>query len=107
MVTTRLSGTLVRVTDRLPPADPAAPVLLYLHGNGGNLANRIGRLDAYRALGWGAQQDGYDTVEWLATQPWSTGKIGTMGSSQAGFAQMWCAGWLPSGACIQVSRLRR
>ena len=45
----------------------------------------------YRALGWGALQDGYDTVEWLAAQPWSTGKIGTVGSSQAGFAQNFLA----------------
>ncbi|HEX5499980.1 MAG TPA: CocE/NonD family hydrolase, partial [Thermomicrobiales bacterium] len=45
----------------------------------------------YRALGWGALQDGYDTVEWLAGQPWSTGKIGTFGSSQAGFAQNFLA----------------
>ena len=45
----------------------------------------------YRALGWGEQQDGYDTVEWLAKQPWSTGKIGTFGSSQAGFAQNFLA----------------
>jgi predicted acyl esterase len=41
----------------------------------------------YRALGWGELQDGYDLVEWLAKQSWSTGKIGTFGSSQAGFAQ--------------------
>src|SRR5262249_47357094 len=45
----------------------------------------------YRALGWGDQRDGFDTVEWLATQPWSTGKIGTMGGSQAGFAQNFLA----------------
>ncbi|MFO0875899.1 MAG: CocE/NonD family hydrolase [Gemmataceae bacterium] len=45
----------------------------------------------YRALGWGEKQDGYDTVEWLAKQPWSTGKIGTFGSSQAGFAQNFLA----------------
>jgi predicted acyl esterase len=45
----------------------------------------------YRALGWGKLQDGYDTVEWLAGQPWSTGKIGTFGSSQAGFAQNFLA----------------
>ena len=24
----------------------------------------------YRALGWGELQDGYDTCEWLAAQPW-------------------------------------
>ena len=45
----------------------------------------------YRALGWGKLKDGYDLVEWLATQPWSTGKIGTFGSSQAGFAQNFLA----------------
>ncbi len=45
----------------------------------------------YRALGWGELKDGYDSVEWLAKQPWSTGKIGTMGSSQAGFAQNFLA----------------
>jgi predicted acyl esterase len=45
----------------------------------------------YRALGWGQLQDGYDTVEWLAKQKWSTGKIGTFGSSQAGFAQNFLA----------------
>ncbi len=33
----------------------------------------------YRALSWGEQQDGYDTVMWLAKQPWSNGKIGTFG----------------------------
>jgi predicted acyl esterase len=45
----------------------------------------------YRALGWGELQDGYDIVEWLAKQSWSTGKIGTFGSSQAGFAQNFLA----------------
>jgi predicted acyl esterase len=45
----------------------------------------------YRALGWGELQDGYDSIEWLAKQSWSTGKIGTFGSSQAGFAQNFLA----------------
>ena len=45
----------------------------------------------YRALGWGEKKDGYDTVEWLAAQPWCTGKVGTMGVSQAGFAQNFLA----------------
>jgi len=31
--------------------------------------------------------DGYDTVEWLGTQSWSTGKVGTMGDSYAGSDQ--------------------
>lgn len=45
----------------------------------------------YRALGWGELKDGYDLVEWLARQPWSTGKIGTFGGSQAGYAQNFLA----------------
>ena len=32
--------------------------------------------------------DGYDTIAWLAIQPWSTGKVGTMGLSYAAHTQM-------------------
>jgi len=35
--------------------------------------------------------DGYDTVDWLAKQPWSTGRIGTYGCSDLGDAQVWMA----------------
>lgn len=45
----------------------------------------------YRALQWGKLQDGFDTCEWLATQPFSTGKVGTFGSSQGGYAQNYLA----------------
>jgi putative CocE/NonD family hydrolase len=31
--------------------------------------------------------DGYDTVEWLAAQPWANGKVGTMGGSYCGSDQ--------------------
>ena len=31
--------------------------------------------------------DGFDTVEWLGTQKWSDGKVGTMGDSYAGSDQ--------------------
>ncbi len=37
--------------------------------------------------GWGEHQDGYDTVEWIARQKWSNGKIGTFGSSAGGIVQ--------------------
>jgi uncharacterized protein len=36
-------------------------------------------------------QDGYDTVEWLAHQPWSTGVIGMFGASYVGATQMLAA----------------
>lgn len=50
-----------------------------------------GTFVGYRALGWGELKDGFDSVEWLATQPWSNGKIGTYGASQAGYAQNFLA----------------
>jgi putative CocE/NonD family hydrolase len=34
-----------------------------------------------------AQYDGYDTIEWLAQQPWCNGKVGMMGFSHLGAAQ--------------------
>jgi uncharacterized protein len=55
----------------------------------------------YRALGWGEQKDGYDTVAWLAKQPWSTGKIGTWGGSQAGYAQNFLAVTQPPNLVAQ------
>ena len=31
--------------------------------------------------------DGYDTIEWIAAQPWSNGKVGMVGSSHGGIVQ--------------------
>ncbi|HSJ02092.1 MAG TPA: CocE/NonD family hydrolase, partial [Verrucomicrobium sp.] len=45
----------------------------------------------YRAMQWGDLKDGYDVCEWLAAQPWCTGKVGTFGSSQGGYAQNYLA----------------
>ncbi len=50
-----------------------------------------GKYVGYRALQWGELRDGYDMCEWLAVQPWSTGKIGTFGGSQGGYAQNYLA----------------
>ena len=36
-------------------------------------------------------QDGYDTIEWAAAQPWSNGKVGMFGSSYVGATQMLAA----------------
>ena len=32
-------------------------------------------------------EDGYDSVEWAAALPWSTGKVGTIGGSYVGWTQ--------------------
>jgi putative CocE/NonD family hydrolase len=33
-------------------------------------------------------EDGYDTIEWIAEQPWSNGRTGMVGSSYAGITQI-------------------
>ncbi len=38
--------------------------------------------------------DGFDTIEWLAKQPWCNGKIGMMGGSYLGFVQ-----WMAAREC--------
>jgi predicted acyl esterase len=49
----------------------------------------------YFSDGWGMKQDGYDTVEWIASRPWSNGKIGTWGASALGMTQYLLAGAAP------------
>src|SRR5512140_824978 len=39
--------------------------------------------------------DGYDLVEWIARQPWSSGKVGMMGASYGGWTQWWTASTAP------------
>jgi putative CocE/NonD family hydrolase len=41
---------------------------------------------------WGKLSDGYDTLEWIAAQPWCNGKIGTWGGSALGITQLGEAG---------------
>ncbi len=60
-----------------------------------------GRWVGYRALQWGEKRDGYDVCEWLAAQPWSTGKVGTFGSSQGGYAQNYLAVTRPPSLACQ------
>ena len=40
-------------------------------------------------------EDGYDTIEWLAQQPWSTGQVGTVGTSYMGWTQSAAATQMP------------
>jgi len=45
-----------------------------------------GRFSPFRQEG----PDGYDAVEWCAAQPWSSGRVGTIGGSYDGYVQ-WAA----------------
>jgi hypothetical protein len=60
-----------------------------------------GVFQGYRALGLGELKDGYDSVEWLARQPWSNGKIGSWGGSQGGYSQNFLAASQPPSLAAQ------
>lgn len=42
--------------------------------------------------GWGELRDGYDTIEWIANQPWCDGNVGMTGGSALGITQYLAAG---------------
>lgn len=46
---------------------------------------------AAESLGYDRGLDGYDLVEWIAAQPWSSGRIGTWGASALGVIQFMTA----------------
>ena len=45
--------------------------------------------------GWGENQDGYDTIEWVAAQSFCNGHIGGFGQSVKGISQYLIAGSFP------------
>lgn len=51
--------------------------------------------------GWGEQQDGYDTIEWLAKAPFCNGDIGTVGASAMGITQLLMAPTCPKNLKAQ------
>lgn len=58
-----------------------------------------GRFTKYTSEG----PDGYDTVAWITRQPWSNGRVGTMGLSYAAHTQFALACLNPPGlACMVV-----
>ncbi|MEO0081843.1 MAG: CocE/NonD family hydrolase [candidate division WOR-3 bacterium] len=62
-----------------------------LRGTGGSQGEPM----LFLTDGWGALQDGYDCIEWIAAQWWSNDKIGMFGASAPGMTQYYAAGALP------------
>ncbi|MEQ4205432.1 CocE/NonD family hydrolase [Actinopolymorpha sp. B9G3] len=119
-------------TDLFFPADPAAPdsraagacpvVLVRTPYNKRSLAMReLGEYFARRGYVTAIQdcrgryasegtfdflvqepQDGYDTIEWLGVQAWSTGAVGTMGTSYSGWTQTAAAALNPPHLAAMV-----
>jgi len=54
--------------------------------------------------GWGAKQDGYDTIEWIVQQTWCNGRVGMFGSSARGITTYRAAGSLHANliCCVPV-----
>jgi putative CocE/NonD family hydrolase len=50
----------------------------------------------------GSGKDGYDTVEWITRQPWSNGKVGTLGCSSTAEEQHKLNGSQPPGLAATV-----
>lgn len=77
------------LTWTVPPADGTRPVLLYLHGNGGNLLYRAARLARFAELGWGVVM-----VEWrgYGGNPGAPGEAGLLKDARAALAAMQAAG---------------
>jgi len=107
-------GTILRHNMTRPDIDGKFPVLLERtpYNKEGGSENGVGSPEFFAARGYvviiqdvrgrfasdgdfypfkddgnGSNKDGYDTVEWLANQDWSTGKIGTIGGSYSGATQ--------------------
>lgn len=78
-----------------------AMALYTLFGYNIVLQDSRGRYDSdgvdavFRSDAWGENQDGYDTVEWIAAQPFSNGKIGMYGGSALGITQYLTAAAAP------------
>jgi putative CocE/NonD family hydrolase len=105
-------GTILRADLWLPPGPGPFPTLVYrtpyskapVFGTYGLFGKAVSRGYAvvaqdvrgrYTSDGaYGAYQqegkDGYDTIEWAASQPWSNGAVGTFGLSYPGAVQ-WLA----------------
>lgn len=66
-----------------------------------NVLDTEGKTLPYITDGWGALQDGHDTVAWLAKSPFTNGKIGTWGSSALGITQFLMAPTAPSNLQCQ------
>lgn len=63
--------------------------------------DKEGKTVPYFSDGWDVEQDGLDTINWLAASSFTNGKIGTMGYSAAGITQILLAPTAPAALKCQ------
>jgi len=99
----------------LPKTDGKVPLIVYRTPYGKELMELNGKYWARRGYACAIQdcrgrfrsqgtwvpfmheaEDGHDTIEWLAVQPWSSGKAGMIGGSYLGWVQWWAASQKPA-----------
>lgn len=69
-----------------------------MRGTGGS----EGEASLFESDGWGVLQDGYDTIEWAASQPWCDGQVGMFGVSALGINAYLAAGARPPSLVCEV-----
>ncbi len=99
----------------LPKTDGKVPLIVYRTPYGKELMELNGKYWARRGYACAIQdcrgrfkskgtwvpfmheaEDGHDTIEWLAGQPWCNGKVGMIGGSYLGWVQWWAASQKPA-----------
>jgi uncharacterized protein len=86
-------GKLPAILERTPYGKASGPAPNYApfveHGYAVVVQDVRGRYDSQGAFDPLRQEgpDGYDTIEWIARQPWSDGKVGMIGGSYRGIVQ--------------------
>ncbi len=99
----------------LPKTDAKVPLIVYRTPYGKELMELNGKYWARRGYACAIQdcrgrfksqgtwtpfmheaEDGHDTIEWLAVQPWCNGKVGMIGGSYLGWVQWWAASQKPA-----------
>jgi len=93
-----------------PSVDPDWISLLHASGYAYVVQDTRGRFasegsdSTFWTDGWGANQDGYDTIDWIASRSWCNGRVGMYGESARGIVQYLAAGATPDAldACVSL-----
>ena len=82
----------------------ALTMMLVTHGYIVAIQDKRGRFESQGRYSLAIDEDidGYDSIQWLAQQPWSNGKIGTYGCSDSGDAQVWLAQSRPPALAAMI-----